>query len=229
MRNLAVAPRVADTETTVTGTADAHAVTNRSETGSPDVELVEQIDVVNGLVGRETPSRLCYVGDYHRVGDEQLLIRPSLVERVLNRLLAECDPDQGLNLVVVREILAGFVVPARVALVRPLGVEVVGIEGTDVEYGHRHGRARSEKHTGRGKACKHRLFRQALAEHDQLVLGIGEATCRRNLVGRDKVLTENRPSFGVVRRIRHDRVTHHFRVLSLTYPMHRAMTVSFET
>ncbi len=103
--------------------ADEDAETVRVETGRADVEPFEQIDVANGLVGRQRPGRLGGVRDHHWRGDERLLIRPGLVERVLDRLFAERDPAQRLDLVGAGELLVRFVVPVAAVPLRPLRVE----------------------------------------------------------------------------------------------------------
>ncbi|MEY3783684.1 MAG: hypothetical protein RLZZ230_6 [Candidatus Parcubacteria bacterium] len=187
----AIVPAV-DVQTPGNEAADADTETARVETGRADVERFEQIDVADGLVGRQRPGCLGGVRDHHRLGDERLLIRPGLVERALDRLLAERDPCQRFDLVGAGELLVRFVVPSTVVLLRPLRVEEVGMDGPDIEHSHRGRRTGHEYHAIVADGFEGRLIRELLPELDELVLGVSEAPGRGDLVGGDEIRAEDR-------------------------------------
>lgn len=189
---------VTDAEAFVIEVADANAVTIRVEGSGTDVELIEKIDITDGLVGRQRPSCLGDVWNDHRLGGELLLPRPGSSERVLDWLLAERNPAQCLDLVGVGELFARFVVPAAVVSLRPLMVKEVGMNGSDIEHGHRGRWTGHEYHAVVADGFEGRLIRDFLAQLDELVLGVSDASGRGNLVGGDKICAEDLPGERVV-------------------------------
>ena len=166
-------------------------VTVRVATGGANVEQVEQINVADSLVGRQRPGHLGGVRDHHRPDDKCLLIRPVHVERVLDRLLAEREPVQRLDLVSADELLVRFVVPATVVLLRPLCAEEVDMDGSNVEHSHRGRRTCYEHHAALFEGFEGRLIREITPQQGKLGLGVSEATGRGDFLRCDEVWAQD--------------------------------------
>ncbi len=72
--------------------ADVHAFAVRVDGVGADIDVLKEVDIADGLVGRQRPDHFRDVGDDHWLLDDHLLFRPVLRQRVLDRLLAERDP-----------------------------------------------------------------------------------------------------------------------------------------
>ena len=117
---------VVDAETVGIKETDEDTVAVRIATGGTNVTVREQVNATDRLVGRHDPRRFRGVGDDTGRLHEHFLLLPGLVERALDRFLAERDPDTRLNLVLAGELLLRIVIPARIAFVRPLRAESAG-------------------------------------------------------------------------------------------------------
>lgn len=202
-------PAAADVETPGTEAADAHANAVRVETRRTNVDALEQTDTTGQEVGRDEPGHLGsvrHVGG--SIGEQGHLFGPVLVQRTRDRVLADDQPPEG-DLVVPAEHLLRLRVPAVL-----LRVEVVGLESTDVEQGQ--GRRGAGDHDVIIRLApvqdldRRNGFRQLL----NVLVGVDDRrTHDHDLLGRDEVVAEDRPSGAVVRRLGREAgdAVHHIR------------------
>ena len=74
----AVAAPVADAETLGIEAADVDVVAVRVKTRCPDVDVLEESDTTNLVVGRDEPAHLGSVRNRFQLGEELVLLSPGL-------------------------------------------------------------------------------------------------------------------------------------------------------
>ena len=84
-----VLPVAVDAETPSIKAAEIDAIAVRTLRRSPTVAVLEQVDAANLAVDGHCPGEVGSIWDHFELGEEEVLLGPGFVDRIVNRRLLE--------------------------------------------------------------------------------------------------------------------------------------------
>lgn len=178
-----VVPIVADVEPVGNEVADVDTVTERVETGRPNVNAFEESDTTNLEIGRDKPAHLGGVRHLLECGEKLVLLVPRLASRVRNRRLLDGEPSER-RFVFVSKLLI------RIPTTR-FRVEVCGFDFTNIEQRHRCRRCRYDGVTVFLAPLEHVFRWQTFGECRDLLGGVDDARASLgDFLGRNEIRAE---------------------------------------